>query len=50
MPRPHDAAATAQAAFVMSSLPMQAPVSIQTLPPAAETSRPGARCSPMPAR
>ena len=41
MPRPHDAAATAQAAFVMSSLPMQAPVSIQTLPPAAETSRPG---------
>ncbi len=40
MPRPHDATATAQAAFVMSSLPMQAPISIQTLPPTAETSRP----------
>jgi len=40
MPRPHDAAATAQAAFVMSSLPMQAPISIQTLPPTGEETRP----------
>jgi type VI secretion system protein ImpK len=41
MPRAHDAAATAQAAaFVMSSLPMQAPISIQTLPPTGEDARP----------
>jgi type VI secretion system protein ImpK len=40
MPR-QDAAATARAAFVMSSLPMQAPISIQTLPPTGDDSRPG---------
>lgn len=40
MPRARDAAATAQAAFVMSSLPMQAPISIQTLPPTGDESRP----------
>src|SRR5882672_5662622 len=40
-PRPQDAAAaTARAAFVMSSLPMQAPISIQTLAPTGDESRP----------
>jgi len=40
MPRASDAASKAQAAFVMSSLPMQAPISIQTLPPTGDESRP----------
>ena len=39
MPR-QDAAATARAAFVTSSLPVQAPISIQALPPTGDDSRP----------
>jgi len=38
---PHDAAAKARTAFATSSLPMQAPISVQTLPPSGEDSRPG---------
>jgi len=40
MPRARDATSTAQAAFPMSSLPMQAPISIQTLAPPGDESRP----------
>ena len=40
MPRPHDAAATARTSFVMSSLPMRSPISIQTLPPAGDDHHP----------
>ncbi|HKW85235.1 MAG TPA: type IVB secretion system protein IcmH/DotU, partial [Burkholderiaceae bacterium] len=37
---PRDAAAKARAGFATSSLPMQAPIPVQPLPPGGETSRP----------